>query len=278
MRRSIRPALRALALIGVILGALSAWAPTAAAQNAPETYASPPRLVDGADLLSEREEDLLRRILDSLVEEYACDIVLVSVESTEGQTARADADDFYDYGGYGIGPDDDGLLFLIVMDSRDLWISTHGLAIRLINDYEIDRILDRAAPYFTDGDYDGGFRRFLADMEDGLREYSAGDYGGERKLPREKTLLYLAGAGGAALLLALAVTLAMRRGMNTARPNNLAQEYVKPGSFNLRESKEIYLYQTVIKTPRASAHSSGGGSRTHRSSSGRIHGGGGRRF
>ena len=61
-----------------------------------------------------------------------------------------------------------------------------------------------------------------------------------------------------------------------------AEDYVVPSSFALENSRDIYLYSTLSKVPRpqnnggssSQPRSSGG----HVSSSGRVHGGGGRRF
>ncbi|MDR1070939.1 MAG: hypothetical protein LBL37_09190 [Gracilibacteraceae bacterium] len=72
-------------------------------------------------------------------------------------------------------------------------------------------------------------------------------------------LLLLIGAG--AFAIALTAVLVMKAGMNRARPQNSAHEYVKSGSFIVRETKDIYLYETTTKTPRPRSSSGTGGGR-----------------
>ena len=58
-----------------------------------------------------------------------------------------------------------------------------------------------------------------------------------------------------------------------------AAAYVKRGSMNVTQARDLYLYSHVDRQVRQKeSSSSGGGSRTHRSSSGRTHGGRGGKF
>lgn len=59
-----------------------------------------------------------------------------------------------------------------------------------------------------------------------------------------------------------------------------ANNYVKAGSMNLTESRDIFLYNTMTKTKKEKNDSSsgGGGSSTHTTSSGSTAGGGGGKF
>ncbi len=71
----------------------------------------------------------------------------------------------------------------------------------------------------------------------------------------------------------------MRSGMNNVQKSNRAANYVRPNSFKLTQSADLYLYSTVTKSPRAQSSSGsngnrgGGGSISHHSSSGGTHGG-----
>ena len=87
----------------------------------------------------------------------------------------------------------------------------------------------------------------------------------------EKTLLLLGGLAGGAVLLIL------RRQMRTARPQRYAGDYAVPGSFQLTLQRDIYLYSRTTRVKRQTTQNGdsfhGGGSSTHRSSSGSSHGG-----
>lgn len=68
-----------------------------------------PRLVDGADLLTDSEETALRDKLDEISERQQVDLVIVTTDSLEGKSPMEFADDFYDYNGYGFGDSYDGV-------------------------------------------------------------------------------------------------------------------------------------------------------------------------
>ena len=112
-------------------------------------------------------------------------------------------------------------------------------------------------------------------------DYDIGDYWVEGEVPQSSFI-------GKRIMISLIVSVimafiwvsVMKSGMNTAKRNNRASDYVRKGSFNLTQSSDLYLYSTVVKTPRAQNTSSGGGGGggTHFSSSGASHGGGGGKF
>ena len=58
-------------------------------------------------------------------------------------------------GGFGTGSDQSGILFLIDMDNRELYISTNGQMIRYMTDSRINDVLDDVYNYAADADYYG---------------------------------------------------------------------------------------------------------------------------
>ena len=83
-----------------------------------------PRLVDDAGLLSQSEKYNLISSLDSISENRQLDVVVVTKNSLAGKTVEQYADDFFDYNGYGYGENDDGILLLPSMETREWAIST----------------------------------------------------------------------------------------------------------------------------------------------------------
>lgn len=55
---------------------------------------------------------------------------------------------------------------------------------------------------------------------------------------------------GIGLLIGLITVLVMRGQLKSVRPQNAAADYVVPGSFRLRNSRDIFLYRNVTRTPR----------------------------
>jgi predicted kinase len=75
------------------------------------------------------------------------------------------ADDFYDNGGYGMGPDYSGMLILLDMNNRAIWLSTGGVMIEYINDMREEAILDRAYDHLSYGGYASGVQAALERVE-----------------------------------------------------------------------------------------------------------------
>ena len=93
-------------------------------------YASSAYLVDDAGLLTDAEFSKLEKKLAKISDSHDVDIVIVTVDSTDGEDLMDFADDFYDYNGYR----EDGILLLVSMDGGDWWVSTTGYGITAITD------------------------------------------------------------------------------------------------------------------------------------------------
>lgn len=231
-------------------------------------FAHPDRLVDNADLLTVEEESVLRAKLDEISETYQADVVIVTTLTTDGKSPMAYADDFFDYNGYGYGSSYDGVLLLISMEDRDWVISTSGMCIDALNDSTIESIGDWMLNDLSNGWYADAFETFVNECE----YYINGEING---FPFEfGANLMIALVVG--LIVAFIVTMIMKSNLRSVRRQTGASDYVKANSLQLTQSNEIFLYRNVTAVKKVS-ESSGSGS-THRSSSGRMHGGGGGKF
>lgn len=229
------------------------------------------RVIDNAGLLTETEKQALEDSIHYIRSVYSFDVVILTVNSLGGKSARDYADDYYDYNGYGFGENYDGALFLWAVDTRDCYISTCGSGIKVITDRRLDDIFDDIADDMRADRLYAAVDRFLGDLEVYLDDYN-GTSGTHFFNKNVFGLFFVLG-----IAISLITTYSIRRGMNTARRQALARAYVRPGSFKLTTQSDLFLYVTRTKT-RVQSSSSGGGSSTHTSSSGRSHGGGGRRF
>lgn len=228
--------------------------------------ASAPRLVDDADLLTASEETTVLASLNSVSSDLDMDVVVVTVDSLEGKSARAYADDYYDYHNYSAN----GILLLISMAEREWYMTTTGAAINLVTDSEVDRIGDAFVSYLSSGSY---CRAFMVYAES-VRTYAVtGSTSEERteslaEKPMEGWLICLA----IGIVVGLIVVLILRGQLKSVRNQNAAANYVVPGSFALTGSYELFLYRNVTRTAKPQNNGS------HSGSSGRSHGGGGGRF
>ena len=227
-----------------------------------------PRLVDGASLLSPEEAEELLGKLDGISERQQMDIVVVTVNTLDGKTPQAYADDFFDYNGYGIGPDRDGILLLVSMEDRDWYISTRGYGITAVTDAGLDYLSARFLAYAEQCD------QFIAQAKTG----QAYDVGNEPKEPFG-WLKFIGISLAVGLAAALIVTGVMRGQLKSVRGRTSAGDYVKRDSLRITESSDMFLYSHVSRTAIPKNNSgSGGGSGVHISSSGASHGGGGGKF
>ena len=78
-------------------------------------------------------------------------------------------------------------------------------------------------------------------------------------------------------ILSLIIVGRMKAKLKTVRFQAAASSYIKDGSLNINESRDLFFYNTVSRTAKPKDNDSGGSS-THTSSSGSTHGGGGGKF
>ncbi len=240
----------------------------------------PSRVVDRADLLTQREETDLLNVLDEISERQQVDIVVVTVDSLNGKSAMAYADDFYDDNGYGFGADHDGILLLVSMEKRDYWITTTGYGISAFTDAGIDYMEEMFVPALSDGAYARAFETYAELCDDFLTQAKTGRPYDRGNLPKAPFNVF----GSIVISLIVGFVIAflvmntMKNELKTVRAQVAANNYVKKNSLNVTVKRDLFLYSTMRRTPRPKNTSSGGGSRTHSSSSGRSHGGGGGKF
>jgi uncharacterized protein len=229
-----------------------------------------PKIVDDADLLTDSAESILTRQAGQIADNYGVDVVIVTVYSLDGKSPEQYADDYFDYNGYGIGPEYSGILLLISMEYRDWAISTCGDCIRYFSDWELDQLFDSMSYYLSSGNYAKAFSVYLAELEDQLASTNNDSSVDSPGIVQKLLISLLIGAAGGGITIAI-----MRSGMNTAKRQRNAANYLINGSFQMYRKLDIFLYSRTTRT-RKEQQSSGGS--VHRSSSGRSHGGRSGRF
>jgi len=235
-------------------------------------HATTPRLVDEAGLLSSEDAARLEEKLDEISTRQGMDIVVVTVDSTEGKDPEAFADDWFDYNDYA----EDGILLLVSMEHNDWHISTTGYGITVVTDAGLEYISGKFLPMLSDGEYADAFNTFAELCDEFITQANTGDPYDTHNLPKEPfnvvlTLIICLGIG---LVVALIITGPMKRELKSVRKQLRADAYVNSGSLQLTGCQDLFLYAKVTKTERTKSS----GSSTHTSSSGNTHGGGGGKF
>ena len=238
-----------------------------------------PRLWDEDGLLSETQQQEVLALLDEISERQQADFVVVTAITLGGKSPMEYADDFYDEHHYA----DDGVLLLICMEDRDWWISTKGFGITALTDRRIDQISDAFLSDLSNGDYASAFETFAQKSDayftraknSGTAEYDETDSGSRGAFQPIRRILICFGIG---FVIALIVTGVMRGKLKSVRFQPKADDYLKEGSMQLTENRDLFLYSHLDRRAKPKDNGSSGGSSTHVSSSGSTHGGGGGKF
>jgi uncharacterized protein len=252
---------------------------------------------DNANLLTNSEEEKLKDYAQEFSDNVDINVLFATTDNAKGKTAMEYADDIYDEKTVN-QTEYSGILFLIDMDNREIYISTAGNAITWLNDAEIERALDDGYNYITDAEY---YETFEAMAEYALPTieywYESGDTATDDRYASPSTTYQTFGDKlsssfskcfsllPASIILTVAFVLVSLVNHNKANKKVSATNYIKDGTYKIASNKKrlIRTYETVQRDYYKKS-SSGGSSNGHRSgsshssSSGRSHGGGGRKF
>lgn len=218
----------------------------------------------------------MRGQLKALRDTYGTDFVVFTDVSTYGLSRKVYAADFFEATGHGLGDDFSGMILFICMEegNRGWWTAAKGSVKPLFTEQSINWLDDRLEPYMKGGDYGAGVIQYLEDL-DTLYQKGAPPMSGTALVFLIGGTL-IAGVAGGGFVLCLVLGM-----MKTVKEAAHADSYLVKDSFQLRHSRDRFLYRSVSKTKRES-NSSGGGdsdySSSYSSSSGSDWSGGGRSF
>lgn len=224
---------------------------------------------DNADLLSSEEEIALKQSYQKYAINESLDIVFLTYSDANGKSTMTYTDDFYD----GLEGDyrhaDNGVLFAIDMDNREIYINTVGIAISKLTDDEIDMFLDYGFEEISNEKY---FECLDIMSEKALTNMFGMKYAGFWALFFQSFWISI----GVSILIIVLLFLVH----NKANHNSSVEIYLTENSYKVKNKNTIYLgsHDRVDYGYYKSSSSSSSGGSSHRSSSGRSHGGGGRSF
>ncbi len=288
-----------LICIFLVMGSMAVWADQTGAVS------GQPRVFDQAGLFSETEIIQLEEKIAQCRKSTKMDVVIVSAYTDGERSAEEYADDYYDYGGFGVGKKASGVLLLYYMDGPgqpggECYISTAGTMINMLTDERIESILDDVYGNLGNRDFAGATECFLEDVKVYVKEgVESGQYTYDRdtgeivryhsiRLYEVAIAMVIAGILAGSVCLDIKKRYAMKQ--SSREVSNSLQAYRADCAFHFSVAgdKMINKYVRSIPIPRNTSSGSGGRghsgsssagrSTIHTSSSGRSHGGGGRRF
>lgn len=246
-------------------------------------------VVDDARLFSSAEVDQIETMIRRIREEYQMDVVVVTSRDVGYNDSQRFADQFFEQGGYGLGEDHAGLLYLIDMRNRIPYISTTGVMIDYITDSRLESLFDCSYDALVEGEYGLSAMQLLQRLEKFLKQgRQEGSFRYDAQTGQRLSGLYntltlpelLAALGcGAAAAAVMALVVLNQYSM---KGGSFRCENATDASCHLTVDEENFLRQNVVRTrnappPGSNGHGGGNGSGVHRSSSGTFHGGGGGR-
>ena len=283
----------------LVMGSMTVWADQTGAVSGQT------RVFDQAGLFSETEIIQLEEKIAQCRKSTKMDVVIVSAYADEERSAEEYADDYYDYGGFGVGKKASGVLLLYYMDGPgqpggECYISTAGTMINMLTDERIESILDDVYGDLGNRDFAGATEHFLEDVKAYVKEgVESGQYTYDRdtgeivryhsiRLYEVAIAMVIAGILAGSVCLDIKKRYAMKQ--SSREISNSLQAYRADCAFcfSVAGDKMVNKYVRSVPIPRNTSSGSGGRghsgsssagrSTIHTSSSGRSHGGGGRRF
>jgi uncharacterized protein len=245
------------------------------------------RVVDNAGVLSAAERIAIAALIDSVAEAHNFDMVIVTEANIGNKSPRTFADGFFDDNGYGLGNGRDGCVFLQVTESRDMYFSTSGRGIKILNPAARNKLESNTVKSLKKGENYAAYRAFVLGWDKFLKLEAKGR---SYNAINEAHIVLMLIAWLVAFVIGLIVVHAWKQGMNTVKEQTQAASYIVSGSLDFAVKKDSFLYSTTTKVKRdapSSASTAGtavaaamaaGKLGAHISSSGNRHGGGGRKY
>lgn len=245
------------------------------------------KIYDFADIYSSSDEDYLYTQVSNFIKETNLDLAIVTISYNNKHNTAMYADDFYDYNSFGLDENRSGLLLLVDMDSRRLYLSTTGDAINIYTDDRVNNIMSNIFTYFSNKDYYKATEIFI-NYAKSYTEVSSGEdshyvFSEDGKITKSRKGILVAGIF--AIIITVISILVMASKNRLAKVASSSIGFLRKDTLNVKVVADNFLGSSVTKTridndssSGGHHHGSGGGSSTHIGSSGISHGGGGHRF
>ena len=232
---------------------------------------------DYADLVDDSAEAEIEDRLQEISDKYGVDVVVVTdvdrpsgsryeisdeLEATERYAVDFYADEQY----YHSRLADDGMILMICTVDRSITIQSTGKLESYIDNSKRDSILDEMTTSLRNNDYESAIRTFAKETDNYLADYSSSVVRGWIF----RIIIFVV----IGFIIGLIRASALKSQLKSVAVKTEASDYIVPGSFNLRNSRDFFLYKTVTRVKRESSSSGG----SHHSSGGRSFSGSSRHY
>lgn len=208
-------------------------------------------VVDQMGLLTADQASSLADRLLKVSDKYDFDVVVAVVDALDGKEAHLYAADFFEENGYGRGKND-GCILLLAMEDRDFGFAALGYGNTAFTEYGQDYLGNFYLPYLKQDMYYEAFMSYGDGVEDFLRMAKAGTPydkgnipGEEEKEPTSKRGIFGTISVAISALIAKITTGSWKSQLKGVRSERGARKYVRQGSLNLTEQKDVFLYRNT---------------------------------
>ncbi|NLD33747.1 MAG: TPM domain-containing protein [Clostridiales bacterium] len=232
--------------------------------------ATPAHVVDMAGTFTAQEVSALEDKLAQIYDKYRFDLNIVTTRNSQGKSAARFSEDYYiTYKPMAEYPN--GALFSFNFDLGEYDEASRGLGRTIFETAGPDELYNVLKPYLPSKNYFGAMQAYANYVERRLNRYSTVNADGSFTLTateRKPTLMeaasevarqYLIIIAGVGLAIGVGVAFLLKGKLQIAKPQYDATRYTSANSLKLRDSSDLFLYQTVTRTRIQENKSSGGG-------------------
>jgi uncharacterized protein len=221
------------------------------------------KVYDNADLLTEEEENSLQQLCVEAYENSKADIIIVTVDSLEGKTAEAYADDFFDYNGFGYEEEmGTGTLFLISIGDRECAFSTSGNCVETFSQNASDNMIEMVSSYLSNDEYYAGLEYYVDTTQEYIRNGGKSDAEKLRDLIIQIVAAFVIGA----------ISIWIMYSGSTSKITVDGYTYATGHKSELLKHHDVFERTTTISR-HIEKNNGGSGGGSHSGSSGNSHGG-----
>ena len=243
------------------------------------------KIYDFANLISDEDEDKLYQVVTNFINISNYDLALVTTNENPKYSEVEYADDFYDYNMFGKNETRDGLLILIDMYNRRVYVSTTGYAIKMFDDTRIDTIIDAGYLELKNADYYNCLNNMVLET---LNLFNSGypESNNEMLIDENGNPYFLKYISyplviviSSLVTLIVSLILYFKTRLKIKKADTVS--YLKKKDLTTKTDKLVnstVTHTRIVSSSSGSGGGSSGGSSFHSSSSGSSHGGGGRSF
>lgn len=211
------------------------------------------RVYDEADLLTSEEIITLEDKLNKASEKYGCEVIVATAGALYKDPMYHAEDKLNEHFDLTNNSKKSGICLLVSMSGRKYGIHFLGDADeKVFKETDRDDLEEIIKPYLSDGEVYNAFCAFADKCEETIEYYYTVKF-------KPLWILISLGVG---IVIAFIVVLIMKSQLKSVRFQAAANNYLKNGSLNITESRDIFLYSTVVRTeiPKANTSSSPGSS------------------